>query len=533
MMISNYLFLLLLVVLSAYPESPQHVNLPYSFPIADAVYPKSSTAKLGVFTPVRPQNEVYINPPHYEVSIKPPHYEVSINLPQYEVFISPPQYEVYGIALPQNEVFETVLPQLGGFKIAPVNCQMFNIVKNIISYVLNLDVKGKHLTSALTHGAGKLGWAIRILLECLQHVLKMYTWSLSENQASIHFRCRLTSLMLKKSLFRKHDFAAWVYRLYHCYQNLVFQHLRIFWAYRFGSCAQIKEEHPKISNQFHFYGGGKSLIFSSDELLPYALADLQEQQYQFLQCVKKDNKQSIVIGDGNIFCSVPLDILTPKLTLKTAKELALLHGMYMHSKILLKNAQSLLQDHKCHTCDDLLAVFKPYKVPSNAEHQKTWYQENTEKRAKYDKHRYSKPEYQKSHQKSRQKYYLSKKDVKFPPAPPSAELCQNIVSDFCADTSPDVFEEAGCAVCGKLTPICEMEELSEVENINLLKVDGVTRKARCTSSDPVGELRGPILAPGCSRVCLICVESLEKKKVPTLALAMVFGWDQFQMNYKT
>ena len=451
-----------MVVLSAYPESPQHVNLPYSFPIAVAVYQNSSSAQLGVFTPVRPQNEVSINPPQYEVSLNPPQYEVSINLPQYEVsnlpqyevFISPPHYEVYKIALPQNEVFETVLPQLGGFEIATVNCQLFNRVKNILNYVLNLGVKDiKHLTSALTHGGGKLGWAIRILLECLQHVLKMYTWSLSENQASIHFRCRLTSLLSKKSLFRKHDFAAWVYRLYHCYQNLVFQHLKIFLAYRFGSCAQIREEHFKISNQFHFYGGGKSLIFSSDELLPYALADLQEQQYQFLQCVKKDNKQSIVLVDGDIFCSMPLNILSPKLTLKTAKELALLHGMYMHSKILLKNAQSLLQDHKCHTCDDLLAVFKPYKVPSNAEHQKTWYQKNTEKRAKYDKHRYSKSEYQKSHQKSRQKYYFSKKDVKFPPAPPSTELCQNIVSGFCADTSPDVFEEAGCAVCAKLN-IC-------------------------------------------------------------------------------
>jgi hypothetical protein len=29
------------------------------------------------------------------------------------------------------------------------------------------------------------------------------------------------------------------------------------------------------------------------------------------------------------------------------------------------------------------------------------------------------------------------------------------------------------AVCGKSTPVCEMEELSDVENINLLKVDGV------------------------------------------------------------
>ena len=146
-----------------------------------------------------------------------------------------------------------------------------------------------------------------------------------------------------------------------------------FSAYKFGSCAQIREKHSKISNQFHFHGGGKSLIFSSDELHPYTLADLQEKQYQFLQCVKQDNKESIVLGDGDILCSMPLNILIPKLTLKTAKELALLHKMHMPSKILLKNAQILLQDHRCHTCDDLLAVFKPYNVVSNAECQKTWY----------------------------------------------------------------------------------------------------------------------------------------------------------------
>jgi hypothetical protein len=56
-----------------------------------------------------------------------------------------------------------------------------------------------------------------------------------------------------------------------------------------------------------------------------------------------------------------------------------------------------------------------------------------------------------------------------------------------------------------------MEELSEVENVNLLKSDGVTRKARCKSTDPAKELRGPILAPGFSRVCPICVEYLDKK----------------------
>ena len=114
------------------------------------------------------------------------------------------------------------------------------------------------------------------------------------------------------------------------------------------------------------------------------------------------------------------------------------------------------------------------------------------------------PEYQASNRKSAHKHYWSKNNVKFPPDPPSTDLCQKIVSDFCVDTSPDVFEETGCAVCRKLTPICEMEECSEVENINLLKVDGVTRKARCKSIDPVKELRGSVLAPGCNKVCSTC-----------------------------
>jgi hypothetical protein len=109
------------------------------------------------------------------------------------------------------------------------------------------------------------------------------------------------------------------------------------------------------------------------------LTALHEQQYQFLQCVKKDNKQNNVFNDGEIFCCVPLDILAPKLTLVTAKKLAVLHNMHMPSKILLKNAQILLGEHKCQTCDDVLAVFKPHKVASNAERQKTWYQENAEK----------------------------------------------------------------------------------------------------------------------------------------------------------
>jgi len=122
------------------------------------------------------------------------------------------------------------------------------------------------------------------------------------------------------------------------------------------------------------------------------------------------------------------------------------------------------------------------------------------------------------------KYYWFKK------FPPSAKLCQNIVSFICAETSPDLFEESGCAVCGKLIPICKMEELSEVENINLLKVNGVIRQAGCNGSDPVSELRGPILAPDCDRVCPPCVEFLENTICPLWLLLIVFGLEKFQRN---
>ena len=473
-----HISLLLLVVLSAYSESPQHAKPPDSpDPTGVTVCSNNSSAQLGILAPVLPQNEVFVS-----------------LLPQNGVFI-----------LPQNEVLKSV----------PANCQLFCNLKIIMDFILDAQMKVFRLwTCILLHGAEKLGFTIRIVMESLQHVLKMYTWSLSENQASVKFRCRLIELFLKQSLFRKHDFAVCLYKLYLGYQKPSSWYLELFSDGQTNFDAQIRENHSNDLNVFDFYGGGQALIFSTDELLPYASTGLSELQYKFLRCVKIDNKQSPILADDEILCKIPLDVLAPKVTIKCAKEISMLHDMFMPSKMLLKNAQKLLQEHKCQ-CGDFMSVFKRHKVSSNAEYQKKWYQNHKEKRAEYN----IQPEYQTANRKSAHEYYWSKKEVKFPPDPPSTNLCQKTVSDFSADTAPEVFEEAGCAVCGKLTPVCEMEELSDVENINLLKVDGVTRKARCKSSDPVRELRGPILAPGCSRVCPICIESLEKEKVPTLALA--------------
>jgi hypothetical protein len=287
-----YIFLLLLVVLSAYSESPQYGKPPDPLhTTAVTVCPNSSSDSLGVLAPVLPQGKMSV--------------------------------------LSQN----MVLPQNGVFNVVIVNCELANKVKVIINFVLNFEVKSfNFLTSTLIHGGEKLGWTIRLLLESLQHVLKMYTWSLSENQASIQFRCKLIGLLLRQSLFRKHDFALLVHRIYHDYQNLHFWHLNFFPKSRNDSHTHIVE-HAEKSARYQFYGGGNALLFSSDELLPYASTDLHEPQYQLLQCVTKKQKQSLVLHDGEVLCNVPLNILAPKLTLKIAKELANLHDVYMPSKL--------------------------------------------------------------------------------------------------------------------------------------------------------------------------------------------------------
>ena len=107
----------------------------------------------------------------------------------------------------------------------------------------------------------------------------MYAWSLSENQVSIQLKCKLVGLMLKQSFFRKHDFAVQVSQIYFDYQNQCIWQLR---KYSNNSHVHMKREYSDKSTKCPYYGGGKSLIFASDELQLYTSTDLHEQQYQFL-----------------------------------------------------------------------------------------------------------------------------------------------------------------------------------------------------------------------------------------------------------
>src|SRR5882762_6591568 len=50
----------------------------------------------------------------------------------------------------------------------------------------------------------------------------------------------------------------------------------------------------------------------------------------------------------------------------------------------------------------------------------------------------------------------------FPSTAPDKSLLRKIINGFCKDTHPSKFQEAGCAVCGLLTPLNNLLAMNTV-----------------------------------------------------------------------
>ena len=88
------------------------------------------------------------------------------------------------------------------------------------------------------------------------------------------------------------------------------------------------------------------------------------------------------------------------------------------------------------------------------------------------------------------------------------------------DTSPTEFEESGCAICGKLILIKDLQKLSQLDlNMEILKQKGVSQKERKSSNDNLADLDGPIIEDDLDNICNLCYQSVSKGKLPQMALA--------------
>ena len=97
----------------------------------------------------------------------------------------------------------------------------------------------------------------------------------------------------------------------------------------------------------------------------------------------------------------------------------------------------------------------------------------------------------------------------FSPKPLTSLLQHKITSNFCKDTSPQAFEESGCAVCGKLTLLTELQNLSDLGlDLNVLIQQGVSQIKRKYSGDDFEDINGPVLEKNLDNICNLCYKSI-------------------------
>lgn len=212
--------------------------------------------------------------------------------------------------------------------------------------------------------------------------------------------------------------------------------------------------------------------------------------------------------------------LSAFLPFKDLKKIARLHNIEPVSNTPAARVTAMLAEHACDHCSQFCTFFEIVSDKAKV----AMPQENTDAIRKRERKRFA---------YTKKKKFNSEFEVKdthtgirggrvpkFPPPPASDDLVGRCISGFVDDTCPDVFEEAGCAVCGQLTPRRTLRPLVEISDLlTLLEGEGVTCRERFSVTDPISELDGPVLDPTCDHVCQECMSTLAAGRLPLKSLA--------------
>lgn len=256
-----------------------------------------------------------------------------------------------------------------------------------------------------------------------------------------------------------------------------------------------------------YYGGGvktvKKRTWSVDELTKYTTDNLEDVQYHFVNYTPADN---LPLPD-RAYANIPLDILIDRLSVEQLKLVCNAHGIRMWTvkRMSLDAMRKLVTDHQIEgcACNTFHSVFeyKGKRMPIPASERMVNLRKRSEAYRMHDQNR-------------------KRRDIKFPPQPPSKALQEQIVRDYCSDCEPANLEEAGCCICGQLKLKKRMMLFADAQvDVDVLQIPEVTRDIRKGNVDPITYCKGPVIDPNCSSVCLSCINSLKDKVVPVESLA--------------
>jgi len=340
--------------------------------------------------------------------------------------------------------------------------------------------------------------------------------------------CRSIKCRLMQGFLRAHDFwALWSKLCTTCYLTMIFLllgHLHLHVNVKSEPHTPLQPEDKIYNLQISEIGGGRVPTFSFGELLPYLSVSDQmfDKSSVFKFVTHSHNRVAHVLYDSlsdHICVAIPLEKFAAKCTMKDFKLIAGIHSIPVLARAKTVDIPTLLHNHHCLSCESHVSVFVLHTVKSSAARSKDW---NKNLDAKDKKQKVAREKKTKKLRKQNKVDMGSEIQHHFPPLKPSTELKETIVSNWCKDTSPDSFMESGCAVCGQLTPIKNMSKLSVTGcDLNILSREGmgITRQERFSSSDPIQEIKGPVLDQTCTNICCSCEGSLLLGLTPKFALA--------------
>jgi hypothetical protein len=272
-------------------------------------------------------------------------------------------------------------------------------------------------------------------------------------------------------------------------------------------------------------GGGRVPWFSYSHLrYTTSLSDNSiyhdADKFRFCYHIEREDLKNLIANENNnyVYGVIPLYDFVPNLTVKDMKYIADIHGIHVPSRLNFAKMFSILREHSCKNCENYISVFAPYLSPNKRSI--AWYNNLDEMAKKKRKHAIY--QCQKIRTAKHTIVENSHGDIAFPPLPPSANLQENIIRNWCQESSPDVFMEKGCAVCGQLAPLHTLRKLLIAKTpLNLLCRSNmsITRKERLSDKEAIEEIDGPVIDNACTDICLNCKKSLENGKIPKFALA--------------
>ncbi|KAG6904889.1 hypothetical protein DXG01_006440 [Tephrocybe rancida] len=236
-------------------------------------------------------------------------------------------------------------------------------------------------------------------------------------------------------------------------------------------------------------GGGKSFAFMVDDVMPYVEKGhenlTKNATLKYVAHAEPALLSSYLPSNGYVHAKVPLCLLVQHLSLRNIRVLAKHHGIKL-SSCCAKNTAD-----RSSACASARA-----NVPASSK-----------KSAVILDHDCPPPSSLVLEDDLPNPELLAE----FPPAPLTAGLTEQVISDFCKASSPSVTEE------------CEMQPLKRVKGLtNILCAEGVMKLERKLAMEKVREYRGPILDLSCTQACQNCWTSLLRGVVLNNALSNGF-----------